>query len=420
MDRYQQIEQDTLTSSVKLVPPTQQAVGQINEHLHNGNLTTTIAKSIQDIERLRVEWQSFHPSPTASIDYLLTLIETNQGNPQPFVILLKRNETPETMLVGVISDTPYRYRAGDRVLFGLTVRTLAIVVKGIIGNTSPENCKFLISEVRQALNRREADMAYFQETPTESHIFKLATSIPFLWRDHHPEIENHHKMTLAPSLDDFYASKNSKIRYNLRSSVKKLNKKFSGNVTIRAFRAANEIDLFCKETEEISKKSWQHTIGKGFVNDFSTRKLLTSLAEQGHFRGYILYIEDQPCAFNYGYIDQNAFVGEYTGYDLNYRNYGVGTVLLLKVIEDLCNDSGFEFFDFGWMEAGYKDNFCDLSWPEAHFFIFQPSLKGAFLNGAKTVARSLPQLKERFLEQQKKLNIYFKKLKAKRTLSDRT
>jgi len=374
-----------------------------NQNLFNPELTVSIARTAQEVESLREIWANLQHGPLASIDYLLTAIKFQKNAIRPHVIVIYRQGKPETLLVGLINDTATEIKFKGSTILRLKYRILGITLGGIIGNMAQENCAVLIGELNKSLKHREVDAVYFQEIQTKSHIYQLAQEIPsYLFRDHFPQVENHYKMTLFPSADDFYASKTSKQRYNLRRATKKLYKQFSDQITIRCFQTTSEIPQFCQEAAEISQKSWQSQVSGGLTNDPATRNLLSLLATRNQFLGYILYVEGAPCAYQYGFIHEAAYHLDYLGYDPKFEDYGIGTVLLLKVIEILCNDPYFKFFDFGWMSADYKDRFCDQVWKEANIYLFQPTFKGAILNIVKGLSKKFPDWKENLIKKQKK------------------
>ncbi len=100
------------------------------------------------------------------------------------------------------------------------------------------------------------------------------------------------------------------------------------------------------------------------------------------FKGLNLYVEDNPCTYWAGIIYKNTFYPIEkggTGYDPQYKKYEVGTIPMLKMIEDLCNGAHVQYLDFGYKAIAYKRHFCDIHWEEAHFRIFQPTLKDIIL-----------------------------------------
>ena len=372
-----------------------------DQKLLDPELKISVARTAEEVKSFRKIFEAMHPGPLAGIDYLLTSAEFMQRAIRPYVIAVFRHGRPETMLVGLLNNIKREIKFKGRVILRAKARILGVVCGGIIGNLNVANCAALILELNQLLKRNEADAIYFQEIPIDSQIYQLGRIIPSLmFRDHSLQVENHYKMNLFSSADDFYGSKSSKQRYNLRRPIKKLDKLFAGRIMIKCFRAAHEIPQFCREAEQITLKSWQFKTKGKFTNDFPTRKLLSLLAKRNQLLGYILYIENIPCAYQYGIIYNNTYHLEYLGYDTRFEKYGVGTVILIKVIEILCDDTDFEFYDFGWMNADYKERFADQSWKEANFYLFQPTLKGAVMNAIKLLSTKLPEIKMKW--QQKK------------------
>jgi CelD/BcsL family acetyltransferase involved in cellulose biosynthesis len=75
------------------------------------------------------------------------------------------------------------------------------------------------------------------------------------------------------------------------------------------------------------------------------------------------------------------------GYDCNYKNEHVGTVLLLKIIENLIEQQEIKKIDFGYMDSSYKNDYCNECWEETHFYIYRPTLKRFLINSVKFVKK---------------------------------
>jgi hypothetical protein len=197
-------------------------------------------------------------------------------------------------------------------------------------------------------------------------------------------------MTLPPSIDDFYKARSSKKRTQLRSLSRRLEKSYPGDVKIDIIQDEAQIEQFCEDAEEISSMTYQFKKGEGFVNNTETQMLLKLLAEKGKLWAYILYVEDQPCAYWVGFIHNSISYGPPagTGYNPQFGKYEVGTILLLRMIEDLCKNDQVQYIDFGVLDAYYKRRFCDINWNDASFYIFQPSIKGIGLNSLWILFRS--------------------------------
>jgi hypothetical protein len=116
-----------------------------------------------------------------------------------------------------------------------------------------------------------------------------------------------------------------------------------------------------------------------------------------------MYIEGKPSAFWLGCIHGNTLSSNPggTGYDPRFRKYGIGTLLMWKIIEDLCKDDRIRYIDFGRGDSSYKRRICDLNWKAADFYIFQPTSKGVRLNMMRSVTGAFHQLGNFILKRMK-------------------
>jgi len=366
--------------------------------------TVSVARTVEEIEGIRGIWDNFHPSPFADIDYFLSVINLRKEVLRPHVILLRQKGIPETMLIGRIEDVQLKFKVSYKVIFRPPVHSLTIIHGGLVGDTSYANCAALISEINKSLEEREADIVSFTEIPTDSSIYKLARTVPgFLFRDHFPTIDIWYKMTLPESIDDFYKGRSSAKRTKLRSLFKRLEKDYSGHIVIKTFHEMDQVKKFCRDAEEISRKTYQFAYGGGFECNIEMLHLLNLFSERNCLRAYILYVKDNPCAYWIGILHQNISHGIQggTGYNPKYKKYEVGTVLLLKMIEDFCNDRLVRYIDFGQGDSFYKRRFCDLHWEAADFYIFQPTLKGVKLNMMRSLTGAFHQLGNFILKRMK-------------------
>jgi hypothetical protein len=190
----------------------------------NREITVTIARTIEEIERIRRTWKRLLPFPLADLDYFLSVVSFRQEVVRPHVIILRRNGKPETILAGRIEDVQLEYRISYKAIFRPRVRSLTIVKGGMLGNTSYANCATLTSELIKSLRQKEADIISFTEIQTDSNIYQIARTVPgFLFRDHFPDVDIWYKMTLPDSINDLLKGKNRK---RIRSLWRQLEKRY--------------------------------------------------------------------------------------------------------------------------------------------------------------------------------------------------
>ena len=118
----------------------------------------------------------------------------------------------------------------------------------------------------------------------------------------------------------------------------------------------------------------------------------TVAAEHGWFRAHMLYLDGAPIAFCGGEGFRRALPLRHPGYDPEYADYRVGNYVLMKLIEDLCEDPELTLLDFGFGDAEYKRRFGDRSWSEEDVLDLRaPSAAGVHQRRPHVVPR--PQLR---------------------------
>jgi CelD/BcsL family acetyltransferase involved in cellulose biosynthesis len=81
-------------------------------------------------------------------------------------------------------------------------------------------------------------------------------------------------------------------------------------------------------------------------------------------------------------MNQETFASEYLGYDADLGKYSPGMYLIMKVIEDFCEDNEHSVaeVDFAPGHAQYKEVLGNREWQEGTVYIFSRTLKGLELN----------------------------------------
>jgi CelD/BcsL family acetyltransferase involved in cellulose biosynthesis len=161
-----------------------------------------------------------------------------------------------------------------------------------------------------------------------------------------------------------------------------------------------DFDKMIQDVEQVAKKSYQRGLGVGFVDTPTMRNGLRRMAERGWLRAYVLYLEERPCAFWIGDINQGVFGSDYIGYDTEFGKYSPGMFLTTKVIEGFCdgNREGVTAVDFGPGNAQYKEVLSNQRWQETSVYVFAPSFKGISLNLIRSLIGRTDQTIKKALE----------------------
>ncbi|MCY2989947.1 MAG: GNAT family N-acetyltransferase [Planctomycetota bacterium] len=141
----------------------------------------------------------------------------------------------------------------------------------------------------------------------------------------------------------------SKTRYNFRRTQRQLEHTWS------AIREPAQVAAFLAESASISQQSWQaKRLGVRVQSDDLQVRQFTHLAELGALRCYLLRSQDTPVAFAIGTQWNGRFRLEEIGYDAAYAKFSPGTVLLLRMLEDMLACDAPEWLDFGFGDGDYK------------------------------------------------------------------
>jgi CelD/BcsL family acetyltransferase involved in cellulose biosynthesis len=361
----------------------------------------TVARTTEQIEKIRPIWAQWNAHPNSDIDFYLWLQAHRSEIVRPHVVVLERGGKPTAMLVGRILAQRVEFRIGYLTLPGPKVRQLNFVWGGALGDLSPENSNLLVAEVVNSLRRREVDVAVFNNLRVDSTLHQAALSVPdWLSRDRFPSFNLHRSMVLPGSVEKFYAGLSKKVRKNQKWQAKKLLEDFGGKVRVECCQEEENFERMIRDVEAIAAKTYQRGLGVGFADNSENRVRLLQEAREGRLRMHMLYLADQPAAFWIGSIYQRTFHSGYMGYDPTYHEHSPGMYLLMRVIEDMCADriaSGIEEIDFGLGDAQYKQVLGNVEWQDAEVRIFAPTIRGFLLNALRTLWALLDRLARRAL-----------------------
>lgn len=358
----------------------------MTSHTDN-DIVVQIASSREAVESLRSFWTSKSHHPNADIDFYQNVIQSACYIERPHVMVFLRDERPVMLVAGRVEEHTVFCRFGYKTLFSTKARALTIIYSGILGEPNETEYLALVEELEAVLRRKDADLVFLSNLRVDSPLYRIATTHPrLICRDHLSVAIQHWRMRVPDSLSEFLDSRSSKHRYWLRRLPKVLERDYPEAVNIRVFTKESEIAQFCTDAEEIAQTTYHRGLGVGFYDSLTTRDTMKLFAQRGWLRGYILYLKNVPAAFWIGQKYGEVFHLLYTGYKPACRKYELGTILFLRMLEDLCGEESIRYLDFGFGDAPYKNRYADESWLEGSVYIFPGSLKGIALNLARTLS----------------------------------
>ncbi len=109
-------------------------------------------------------------------------------------------------------------------------------------------------------------------------------------------------------------------------------------------------------------------MGLGIENNQETRSLLEFAAAKGWLRSYLLFCNNQPIAFQLGYLYNGTYYAEQTGYDPDWAARSVGTIMQIHRIRNLINLGGVSKLDFLYGDNEKKRSLSNTAHSEQNFY----------------------------------------------------
>jgi CelD/BcsL family acetyltransferase involved in cellulose biosynthesis len=346
----------------------------------------SIARSSEEVEELRERWQRMPVRQVHSdIDFYLAVVRTRTEVLRPHVVLVERDGNPAALLAARLEQIPFEASIGYRVVHRPLLRTLTVAHGGLVSNDGEERLRALLRAVDECFRKGEADVIVFPSLEVGSAEYRVASSMAGpLRRQHFAETRTHHRLVLPASFDEFLASRGRKVRSGLRNHANRLRRVFGDELTVDSMREPADFDCIFRDLVQVAAKTYQRGLGASFANTAERRELVRLSLERGWFRAWVLYRGGTPIAFWQGSVFDRVYRSGTTGFHPEYAVHRVGTYLLMRVIEDLCADSGVDVLDYGLGDAEYKRRFGSDSWQERDVVVFAPTLRGVRLNATRS------------------------------------
>ena len=339
-----------------------------------------VYQTLESIELIRPAWDRLQQHPNADFDFYTTILRTRRTIVRPHVVTVEEGGEVMAMLIGRIEEATVKFRLGYLDLLRPRVRSLTIVYGGVLGDLSERYAELLVDSLQEALRRGEADVVTFSKISVESALYKVALRRPGgLRRDLAPASASHWAIELPSSFEGILKRLSPKRRNEFKRKARRFHGAFPDQVRYHFYTAPGDCPRLCAEVEEVARLTYQRGLRAGFVDDEEHRARLALAAARGELLACLVYLNERPCAFGIGVIHRNVFHWEFTGYDPSLRRYQIGTLVLAKILDHLCQ-KGIRRFDFGLGDADYKRDLATVGWQESTVHLFAPRLRPIAIN----------------------------------------
>lgn len=180
---------------------------------------------------------------------------------------------------------------------------------------------------------------------------------------------------LSGSYDGYLARLSASARQGVKRKARKLAQVSGGQLDVRRFRTAAELQAFHGIARGIAVNTYQEKLmGEGLpgTSEFVAGMLARAAADE--VRAWLLYVGGAAVAYLYCPADGETLIYEYVGHDPAFNDLSPGAVLQMEAFRDLFAEGRFARFDFTEGEGQHKRQFSTDGVACLDLLLLRPSL----------------------------------------------
>ncbi len=338
----------------------------------------TIITSFVEYSKVEFSWKNLLKTNNSkniylTPNYFISQFKSRSPNSNPFLIFFSKLNEDVGFILAKNKTRAIPIKFGY--LKGKTpqLNILEIEIDGILSNNKIEAESVIVSYIKNLLIEKKFDVLEFQHFSENNFIWDTLKkrgfskqSVEFIGVEYLAQIRD------LETKEKLVYHKSKTLR-NFKRSDRILNEQLT-NVYLKKYDSLETIDEFIAESEIVSKKSYHSKLGIGIIKTKYWNDLIYSLTKHKYFRGFILYGNSEPIAYNYGVVFENYFFGFNTSFDLSKRKIMPGSFLIRRMIEELLKDK-IDYFHFGYGYSEYKKLFSNIKNNESSFLVFSKTPK---------------------------------------------
>ncbi len=344
------------------------------------NLKITTVRDLEGVENVRSVWEQMQrgekcPAPHADINRYLALVHAIGDLAQPYIVLLTNHSHPVAMAICRIEQRKLKLRLGYKTLFRPTLRCISVSYGGILGQPSHRSCEIIIGELTKALQRGEVDMVFLEHLRTDSAMYEVCKKASGFWMSNYMSTDLHWQTEIPRTIEELYDSVPNSRRRRWHRDLRQMERAAASDIKVICYRDVQDVGHLANIACQIEEKTYKKGLEIGFASSPLNRALLEQAARNGWMRAYVLYVGDEPCAYQFDVRYEGTQFTEYGSFDPRWSHGSPGIVLLLKVLEQLCMEEGVTSIDYGFGDAIYKRKFGTRCWSEESVCIYAARLR---------------------------------------------
>lgn len=191
----------------------------------------------------------------------------------------------------------------------------------------------------------------------------------------------HQVIDLPPTLDAYLEDADKRSKKSLAHRQRRLLRDFADDVEVTCFEHVDDVPAFLDHVQEVAEKTdRQRPLGLDMRDRDVVETKLGFVARKNWLRSYVLFCSGRPVAFLIGYQYGRCFYHIDVGFDPEYSQWSVGSMLQVEVVEDLyARDHRPELLDFSASFGDQKARLGHRDQKEINLLLLPRTLRHAIL-----------------------------------------
>lgn len=186
----------------------------------------------------------------------------------------------------------------------------------------------------------------------------------------------HCYIDLGQTFDTYQQKFSSKTRSTINRKIKKFVAHCGGTRSWKTYKTPAEMREFFRLARTVSKLTYQERLlDAGIPESEDFIREAEALAAQQNVRAYLLFHDERPVSYLYCPVQDGVLIYAYLGYDPQYMQLSVGTVLQWLAMEQIFAEGGFRYFDFTEGQSEHKRFFATHQQQCANVFMLKKTLR---------------------------------------------
>ena len=336
--------------------------------------------------------------------WLATFVQDDDKRLERFV--LEQSGVPIGSATFFIHPSALRIAISDWSLYGRAVKRYTLFAQPLFDEIAvTDHCASLMALFEQISKRLKADEVIFLQSVIDgSPLSKVLSGDSPLSRKYHileyGERYRHRYIDFTGDYNHYLSQLSASTRSDLKRTQKRFIAKVNGQYQTVCYQNVNEVGAFLDAAMAVSALTYQYKLlGAGLRDRAILEKRFTTTANLGWFRSYVLFVNQQPIAFQVGHLYQGCYNAQEIGYDPDWAKLQVGIFLHTEIVSDLlANPNLVKRFDFGNDDNTHKQRLSNADRVEKYVYLIPRHWRNDLIVHAMRAINSISTLAGRFLK----------------------